>query len=460
MVKLFIFHRDLRVVDNTTLNQALSDAAESGETVLQAFIFTPEQVSDKNDYRSKRAIAFMIKSLTEIRSLHCYYGDTNAVVEHLSQKLDITGVYFNKDHTHYAIQRDAKLEQLCAKLDIPVVSLEDYNLHPMGSVQTGTGRFYSVYTPFKNKALTFPVQPPQQPHRKMGSLLYSAHVPSKYAITLAQAKSRFGSTDSQASRMLVSGGRSEANALLSKVRSEQRAYHSTRNDAAMSTTLLSAHIKFGTMSIREAYYAFKQVPNARSAEALVSQLLWNDFYDQLMKHLPAERTIGGSNYKQLHVAWETNEKHFEAWKKGTTGFPFIDAGMRQLNRTGYMHNRARMAVANYLAMTLLIDWRKGEKYFATQLVDYDVSQNNGNWQWSCGVGVDRTGYLRMFNPFSQSEKHDSQCEYIRQWVPELDAVPNEDIHKWDSAYKKHPGVYIKPIVDYPIRRKIAVKAFT
>ena len=455
MVKLFIFRRDLRVTDNTALNLALDNAHKDADTVLPIFIFTPEQVSSKNEYKSKVAVSFMIKSLSEIRNLQCFHGDNVTVLKHLFRKLSVTGVYFNADHTHYAQKRDKAIAALCEKKGIPLHTAEDYNLHPMGSILTGSDSYYSVFTPFYNKATSQQKDRlPEPPHKQLSKLLHTDTIESSYAITLEQAKKFVGNNTVV---MLVKGGRAEAMGMLSHIEL-QKDYHNTRDEAPKPTTYLSAHIKFGTISIREAYRAFKKIPSRKASDALVRQLYWNEFYDQLMHHLPYERTLGKSNYKQLKVRWGPTT-HLQAWKDGKTGFPFIDAGMRQLNAVGWMHNRARLAVAIFLAMQLLIDWRKGEKYFATKLLDYDVSQNNGNWQWSCGVGVDRTGYLRMYNPFSQSKSHDPNCEYIRKYVPELKDTSNEDIHDWETAHKKYKGVYIQPIVDYKERRKIAIESF-
>ena len=455
MVKLCIFRRDLRMSDNTALNEAVTAAAKDNEMVLPIFIFTPEQVTVKNEYKTDVGISFMIRSLEELRNIQCFYGTNDEVLQHLFKKIDVTGVYWNKDHSHYAIKRDKRIIKLCKDNDITVFEHDDYNLQQLGSVKTGGGTFYSVYTPFYRKASAMKVRTPYT--HQVGKHLYAERVPSRYAITLQSAHKRFVKQNKE--NVIVKGGRSEANRMLSKVSEQQKEYHETRNMAWLPTTQLSAHIKFGTVSIREAYFTFKKIPNKKASDALVGQLYWNDFYDQLMMSLPYDKTLGKSNYKGLEIKWETSSEHLKAWKEGNTGFPFIDAGMRQLNQTGWMHNRARMAVANFLAMTLLIDWREGEKYFATQLVDYDVSQNNGNWQWSSGVGVDKTGYLRMYNPFSQSKSHDPNCEYIKKYIPELSEISAADIHKWDTACKIHKGVYTEPIVSYSDRRDIAIRAY-
>ena len=457
MTILFIYRRDIRSIDNTALIKAAEQSRANNEHLLPVFIFTPEQVSSENKYRSLRAVSVMMSCLKQLRNVQYFYGDNVEIVENLlkNRTLKVSSVYFNKDHTHYAIKRDKDIQNICDKYNVKLVSTEDYTLHPMGSVTPTGANFYSVYTPFFNKANMLKVDVPDK-------ITPDAHwhveaVTSRYSTTLGKVSKKLGMKKDET--MHVNGGRSEAKALIGKINNEQKNYSTTRNEAPHPTTSLSAHIKFGSVSIREVYYAFKNIPNKDASVALIGQLYWNEFYDQLMHFLPIDRTLGKSNYKQKNVTWDARmkTKYLQDWKDGTTGFPFIDAGMRQLNQTGWMHNRARMAVANFLALALLIDWREGERYFAQKLVDYDVSQNNGNWQWSTGVGVDRTGYLRMYNPFSQSKKHDPECKYIKKYIPELRDVPSNDIHKWDTKFSLHDNVYIEPIVNFSERRKIAMK---
>lgn len=450
MTNLFIFRRDLRINDNTALYFATKDATESNTTVLPIFIFDPRQVKS-NKYKSDASVQFMINCLKELNDtvpISVFYGENDEILNTVLQKYNVKKVFFNKDTSHYARKRDAQVMKVCKKINVDVYTYEDYNLHSLDDPQlrTSTGNIYTVYTPFANKAKTLTV------NDLLPKVKFTDWKRVNTDFNLKKAEEEFVHTPPQ--DMLVSGGHSEGLRLLHKTRVMQKDYDTTRNDTTKTTSLLSAHIKFGTLSIREIYHYFKKL----KYDSLISQLYWNEFYDYLLYHLPYERTLGNSNFKEINIQWENNNAYLEAWKQGRTGFPFIDAGMRQLLAEGYMHNRARMAVANFLAFILHIDWRKGEMHFAKHLVDYDVAQNNGNWQWSTGVGVDRSGYLRIFNPYTQSTKHDINCEYIKKYVPELESVSAEDIHKWEKKHVNY-NVYIKPIVDYTTQRSKAQKMY-
>jgi deoxyribodipyrimidine photo-lyase len=197
----------------------------------------------------------------------------------------------------------------------------------------------------------------------------------------------------------------------------------------------------------------------RRNTALMRQLIWRDFYANILYSFP--RVLGhGLKEKYNKIHWHHNKKWFEDWKKGQTGFPLIDAGMRELNTTGYMHNRARLVVASFLVKTLLINWQDGEEYFATKLTDYDPASNNGNWQWIAGSGADSQPYFRIFNPWRQAEEYDYECKYIKKWIPELKDVPNRAIHKWNSEYNNYKDSgYVKPICDYEEQKEKVLKMY-
>jgi deoxyribodipyrimidine photo-lyase len=341
-----------------------------------------------------------------------------------------------------------QIQKVCEYHNVECLGVEDYNLHPIESVKSSSGDFYTVYTPFYNKAKLLQVD---KPNTESFNNYYNEKLYLKHRILLDNAYKKFVI---EKQNFILKGGRSEGMALLNSTTAQQQQYKTSRNNASINTSLLSAHIKYGTLSIREVYYYFKR----NGFDSLIGQLYWNEFYDLLMYNLPYKNTLGNSNFKEIKIKWYKNDKLFDAWKKGETGFPFIDAGMRQLNTEGWMHNRARMATANFLSMVLHIDWRKGEQYFATKLIDYDVAQNNGNWQWSVGVGVDKSGYLRIFNPITQSKSHDPNCEYIKKYVPELQNVQIDHIHKWD-VHSKDYDTYLSPVVNYKEQRQKTLKMY-
>ena len=222
------------------------------------------------------------------------------------------------------------------------------------------------------------------------------------------------------------------------------------------TTLLSAYLKFGCISVREAANIFKKVPG------LYRQLLWREFYAHILNDFPyvLEEPL---KLKYNELNWSNNETNFEAWCNGKTGFPIVDAGIRELLETGYMHNRARLIVACFLVKTLLIDWRKGEKFFANHLTDYDIASNNGNWQWVASTGADSQPYFRIFNPWTQGKNHDPNCIYIKKWIPELKELTNNEIHNYFKYYKKYTSEkgfkYVAPIVDYTEQRELALDMY-
>jgi len=252
-------------------------------------------------------------------------------------------------------------------------------------------------------------------------------------------------------RLAVHGGRSIGLAIIDHI-AKYKHYAEDKNFPSVPTTMLSAHNKFGTVSIREVYYAFRKEKTGE----LCKNLYWRDFYyyvsiyfNQFYKYEHMVKTIRSNS-----PPWPNNRSFFNAWKKGMTGFPLVDAGMTELNATGFMHNRARLVVSEFLSKDLLIDWKYGEKYFSTKLVDIDRAQNLGNWNWSSSYGLDSTPFLRIFNPWSQSKKYDPECLYIKKWLPELKDVENNHIHQWYKYWDTYRDIgYPQPIVDHNDQRK-------
>jgi deoxyribodipyrimidine photo-lyase len=449
---LFIFRRDLRIIDNNGLNLL----NEKCQNIFTIFIFTPEQVGSGNKYKSDNSVQFMIKSLQDLSSqiskagghLYTFFAHNDTVIKDCIKAFNINVVCFNLDITPYAVERDAKIIKLCEHMKTYVMYDYDYYLCEPGSVLNGTGDAYKKFTPFYNNAKKIKVEPPAK-MRKMHFKNSDTHIPNK--ITLDEAMKKFVGNENQ--DILVHGGRIEAMKQMRIAAKNIQHYAQTRDELSKPTSQLSAYIKFGNISVREVYYAFK------NNHSFIRQLYWRDFYSGILYSFP--RVLGHSlNPKYDKIKWHHNEKWFDAWKKGITGIPIVDASQRQLLATGWTHNRGRMISSSILIKILLIDWRKGEQFYAEHLVDYDVASNNGGWQFSSGSGADSQPYFRYFNPYTQSKDHDPKCVYIKTWIPELKDVPNEDIHNWDSAWEKYKDIkYPKPIVDYKEQRDISIKMY-
>jgi deoxyribodipyrimidine photo-lyase len=448
---LFIFRRDLRIIDNNGLNLL----NEKCKNIFTIFIFTPEQVGSGNKYKSDNSVQFMIESLQDLASqisksgghLYTFYGHNDKIVADCIKAFDINVVCFNLDISPYAKERDEKIIKLCEHMKTYVMYDYDYYLHQPGTIVNGSGEPYQKFTPYYNTALKKKIEPPAGP-RKIHFKRSESHISNK--ISLEQAFNKFTKENPD---ILVHGGRPEAIKTLKTAVRTQTHYPKTHNELDKQTTQLSAYLKFGCISIREAYKAL------HGKRDIIRQLIWRDFYANILYSFPH---VLGHAMKQKYnkVHWHHNTNWFKAWCDGETGYPVVDAGMRQLNETGYMHNRARLIVASFLTKTLLIDWRDGEKYFASKLTDYDPASNNGNWQWVASTGADSQPYFRIFNPWEQAKNFDPDCEYVKKWVPELADVPDKDILNWETEWNNFKDIkYYKPIVDYKKQKDIALKMF-
>ena len=452
---LFLFHRDLRIYDNVGLREASKDCYK----LYTAFIFTPEQVSKANPFKSTNSIQFMIESLESLvhqissheGNLILMYGPTTSMIKHLLQTLDIQCLYFNRDYTPYAIKRDQSLKDLCAKLGIGCKMFEDYYVREPGTIRNQSDGFFHKFTPFYEKMIS------ADEFSKIAKVSNSSSIPKNFAkksssakldylVTLAEIEDRF--IKKKSPDILVKGGREAGLKQLHVALKALNHYGETRDIMSLDTSHLSAYLKYGCVSIREAFWGFYKKYGKNNE--FLRQLIWRDFFAHILFGYPKTLTEMHSP-KFDDIKWSKNEKWLHAWKMGKTGFPAVDASMRQLNATGYMHNRGRMLVANFLVKVLLLDWREGEKYFAQLLVDYDVASNSGNWQAIVGGGVYASAWFRTMSPWIQSAKFDHESLFVKTWILELRDVPARDIHKWNLVcdkpeYKDH--AYPKPICDF------------
>lgn len=443
-LSLFIFRRDLRLDDNTALINALA----SSKKVIPCFIFDPRQVNDSNRYKSAHCLQFMIESLKELEHeitrhngvLYLFHGVAEVVVEKLLLKLPIDALFFNNDYTPFSTMRDNAIKKACADLERACITFDDLTLVPPHSFFNKQKKPYQIFTPFFNAAKKIAVQSPKKFTKPRTSALFTDPIKLP-SIDLSRELTRRGKILTTKNELLaVHGGRSKGLQILHEI-GDFKNYSSTHDIPEISTTHLSAYLKFGAISAREAYYAISNKLGAH--HPLIRQLYWRDFFTYIAYHFP--RVFGHAfREKYDRSSWSTNRAHFDRWCAGNTGFPIIDAGMRQLNATGFMHNRVRMIVASFLAKDLQIDWRKGERYFAQQLVDYDPAVNNGNWQWCASTGADAQPYFRTFNPWLQQKKFDPECVYVKTWVPELRAHSARQIH---GLHKTSVDGYPAPMIE-------------
>ena len=453
---IFIFRRDLRIQDNIGLHEM----SKICKRIIPIFIFTPEQVTEKNKFRSRNAIQFMIESLDDLAGnlsihksgLYCFMGENNDVIQSLLKKTGAKHVGFNRDYTPYAIKRDREIGDLCAKLDIQCHLFDDYYLFPPGTLTKNGFReskeqtegvsyddYYRKFTPFYGKALTNVNKMRKSVVLNPKSLSKLASTTGLGLIHLTDMYIRYASMNPNVS---CRGGRRYALDALADARKNQRKYQDTRDQLIVPTSRMSAYIKFGCVSIGEVAEAFKNI------KELFRQLIWREFYAHILFVFP--EVLTQYSWSNNHGDSLKKDAVFRAWKEGETGVPIVDACMRELNQTGYMHNRGRLIAASYLAKTMDVDWRLGERYFAQQLVDYDVASNNGNWRWIASaaelkvnettIHLDTQPPFRTFSPWLQAKKCDPDAEYIKKWVPELRTVQPKDIHKWKEVSDKYPNV--------------------
>ncbi|MCA9401557.1 MAG: deoxyribodipyrimidine photo-lyase [Candidatus Omnitrophica bacterium] len=437
-ISIVIFRRDLRLEDNTALLEAL----EHSRAVLPVFIFDPRQLK-KHEYFSQPGFQFMIQSLRELDAalrirggrLFTFAGDPQVILQKLINDLSVDAVFVNEDYTPFSINRDLSLAHLCQSKNVAFISRMDALLIDPRGIKKNDGGVYTVFTPFYNKAVTFDISLPRKNNDKnfFNQTVGFADEGLLQAYLPAENKD-----------ITITGGRASALKVLKRIK-DFKNYQDIRDYPSIEgTTHLSAHHKFGTVSIREVFH--KMTESLGRQHPLVRQLYWRDFFTHIGFHYPY--VLGEAfQEKYQNIPWEDRPEAFQAWREGRTGFPIVDAGMRELNTTGYMHNRLRMITASFIVKDLQVDWRLGEKYFATKLVDYDPLVNNGSWQWAASTGCDAQPYFRIFNPWLQQAKFDPDAVYIKRWIPEIKDIVSNDLHHYYKRTEPFPN-YPLPIVDH------------
>ncbi|MDD2244324.1 MAG: deoxyribodipyrimidine photo-lyase [Dysgonamonadaceae bacterium] len=423
-ISIFWFRRDLRLEDNAGLYHALS----SGYPVLPIFIFDKnilDKLSDKND----RRIDYIHQALTHINSLlklsgstlKTYYGSPLDIFKQLMNEFEVQEVFCNRDYEPRAIERDNEINQYLHDRNIQFKTYKDQVIFDQFDIIKNNGTPYTIYTPYSKKW--------KEKLMLENHEIFNPDIHNFYQQTFSEIHSLDEIGFKKTEMFFVPP---KLDAAIIDDYDKYRDY-----PALQKTSMLGIALRFGTISIRSCV-SFAIIHN----QTWLSELIWREFFMQILYHFPS---IENHSFKRQYdfIAWRNDESEFDMWCNGKTGFPLVDAGMRQLNETGYMHNRVRMVVAGFLCKDLLIDWRWGETYFAQKLNDYDLSSNNGNWQWASGSGCDAVPYFRMFNPTLQAEKFDKNFDYIRKWVPEFGT-----------------DAYPKPIVDHKFAKERAFESYS
>ena len=424
-INIFWFRRDLRLDDNAGLFHAL----KSGKPVLPIFIFDTD-ILDKLENKKDARVEFIHNSLKEIQneliklgcSLLILKGKPLDIFKRLVNEYDIESVYTNNDYEPYALERDKKIKEFLASNKVNFCSFKDQVIFEKDEVVKSDGKPYTVFTPYSKAWLKrFNENPPEKlDYKKYFTNFYKTppfEFPSLKDIGFSES------------------GIEIPPRLIKK--SILKNYESKRDFPAIDgTSKLSVHLRFGTVSPRLLVTEAEKIN-----EVWLKELIWREFFIMILFHFPYTAEKAFRPEYDL-IKWRNNENEFSAWCEGKTGYPIVDAGMRELNSTGYMHNRVRMITASFLTKHLLIDWRWGERYFADKLLDYEMSSNVGNWQWAAGTGCDAAPYFRVFNPSLQTEKFDPKLEYIKKWIPELNSPENP-----------------KPIVEHSFARERAIKTY-
>ncbi|WP_304342803.1 deoxyribodipyrimidine photo-lyase [Chryseobacterium koreense] len=422
-ISIFWFRRDLRLEDNSGLSQALA----SGFPVLPIFIFD-RSILDALENKFDRRVDYIHQALSGINlALKKYHsklfsldGEPLEIFKKLSEEYEIQSVFCNRDYEPQAIERDTEIYNYFKAKNISFKAFKDQVIFDKNEIVKNDGTPYTVYTPYSKKWKESLREDSCKVHQSDCTRFFR----SEFSEIISLEELGFVKTD-----MVFEKPRLDASII--------DEYDKFRDFPALQrTTQLGTALRFGTISMRQCV-AFAMKHN----ETWLNELIWREFFMQILYHFP--KVVSHSfKAKYDQIPWRNNEQEFKWWCEGKTGYPMVDAGMRQLNETGYMHNRVRMIVASFLCKHLLIDWRWGEAYFAQKLNDYDLSANNGNWQWAAGCGCDAAPYFRVFNPSAQAEKFDKNLEYVKKWLPELGT-----------------SNYPKPIVEHVLARDRALKTY-
>ena len=419
-INVFWIRRDLRLTDNVGFSEAL----KSDLPVLPIFIFD-KKILDELPEEDAR-LNFIHDTLSEMNAqlkekragINGYYGNPKECIEQLIKEYEVNAIYTNRDYEPYALNRDKEMSEFLSSKGVDFKIFKDQVIFEKGEVTKDDGNPYTVYTPFKNKWLShFDENTMIEDHKLNLDNCLKGEFPFPSLSEMGFQKSEIKVQPIDLSQL--------------------DDYENTRDfPATDGTSYLGPHLRFGTVSVRSIIRKLE-----KKDAVFLSELIWREFFMQILYHFPR---VVSNNFRSKYdgIKWRNNKEDFEKWCQGKTGYPMVDAGMRQLNKTGYMHNRVRMVTASFLVKHLLIDWKWGEAYFAQHLLDFDLASNNGNWQWAAGTGCDASPYFRIFNPESQLKKFDKGMKYVSTWAPEYLEL-----------------IYPKPMVEHKFARERCLSTY-
>lgn len=445
------FRRDLRLSDHRALSWATKHAGE----VVCVFVFDEKILAPFRAHKCDRRITFIAESLQEMRDslrkegsdLVVLVGDPVDVIPKLAFDLNVGSVFFNRDYEPYAKNRDSKISQKLEQAGVKIKSFKDHVIFEASEVLTQTGGTYRKFTPYSNawlKKLSLNPQELSTAVVENGKFINASHLKAIENLREIEVqKIGFEPTDN-----LLKGGETSAIQTWKRFQRHISSYHESRNIPfdEKGTSHLSVYFRFGNIAARHALHALFKKNQNQGEKTWVNEIIWRDFFQMILDQFPYSMEHA-FNPQYEKIKWPNSPSHFQAWCEGRTGFPIVDAAMRCLVETGWMHNRLRMIVASFLVKDCLVDWRWGEKFFAKYLLDYDAAANVGGWQWSASTGCDAQPYFRIFNPSSQSEKFDPKGDFIKKWCPELKHLSAKDIHQ------PQPGA----ILEHDVQRKKALE---
>ena len=449
--------RDLRLRDNT----ALFNASSQSNSISICFVFDTNILSKLKNKEDQR-VDFIYQILQDIKQtlkqhnsdIWIVHGDPIHEIPKLAKSINADAVFVNRDYEKYGVNRDDAVQKKLSGLNKKFESYKDQVLFEADEIVTKNNTHYSVFSPYRNNHLEKLLASGSGINTyKLNDINFE-----KFTIDKMLTLNDIGFESSNISSFQIATTYQGIQSQINEFQDRLEHYDQTRNFPAIKgVSYLSVHNRFGTISIREIANICLKNYVTPGSKSWLNELIWRDFYFQIIVNF--SHVQNGHSFKQQYdnLQYENNESFFESWKQGGTGFPIVDAAMRQLNTTGYMHNRLRMIVASFLTKDLLIDWRWGEEYFKEKLIDFDFSANNGGWQWAASVGCDAQPWFRIFNPLLQSQKFDSDGKFIKKYIPELSAFDKKNIHEPHSKFA--PKDYPKPIIDHAIQRQKALKMF-